>query len=351
MDKKKINVLKNIGIMFGILALASVLCFLLTGVASTDTHVPLIFVVAVMYIAWLTKGYVYGVVASVLAVIGVNYAFTYPHFAFNFTITGYPVTFLAMLAVSLLVSTMMIKIHRQEEIRLESEKEKMRGNLLRAVSHDIRTPLTSIMGAASAILDNYEALSVEKRKELVLDIKEEAQWLIRIVENLLSITRISGDGAQLNKTEEVVEEIISSAILKFKKQYPSMPVRVDMPEEVMLVPMDGILIEQVLVNLMENAVRHGKTTSQIRIQVSQTTDKAIFAVEDNGQGIKKSLLPVIFDGAYQEDEETADAKRNMGIGLSVCKSIIKAHRGNMKADNLTEGGARIQFWIPKEEKE
>lgn len=350
MKPKWSAILKNCGITAGILGLVTVFCFILQSFATTDTHVPLLFVLAVLFISRFTEGYLYGIIASMFAVVCVNFVFTYPYFAFNFTITGYPITFLAMLAVAISVSALTTQIKQQEQVRLEVEKEKMRGNLLRAVSHDIRTPLTSIIGSASAVLENYEVLDRPEKLELISDIREEAQWLIRVVENLLSITRINGDSARISKVEEVVEEIISGAVVKFKKQFPAMDVEVEMPEEMLLVPMDGILIEQVLVNLMENSVIHGKNTTLIRIVISEMDDRVLFSVEDDGQGIKESVLPVIFEGNLQsEDGESSDAKRSMGIGLSVCKSIVKAHKGSMRAENLAEHkGARVMFWLPKE---
>lgn len=254
---------KDICITAGILGIASLVALLLQRFGSTDTHVPLLFVLAVLFVSRFTQGYVCGIVASMIAVVEVNYVFTYPYFEINFTLTGYPLTFVAMLAVSVSVGTLTTQIKQQEQIRLEAEKEKMRGNLLRAVSHDIRTPLTSIVGSASGILDNQQLLSKERMLELIQDVKDEAQWLIRIVENLLSVTRINGENAQIHTDDEIVEEIIGSAVLKFRKRFPQMSVEVVIPTEFLMVPMDGILIEQVIVNLLENSVLHGKTTKNI----------------------------------------------------------------------------------------
>ena len=158
MREKKKALLKNCGITAGVLGLATAVCLFLQNFATTDTHVPLLFVLAVLFISKYTDGYGYGIMASLIAVVGVNFVFTYPYFALNFTITGYPLTFLVMLVVAVTVSTMTTQIKNQEKVRLEAEREKLRGNLLRAVSHDIRTPLTSILGAASGILDNYDVL-------------------------------------------------------------------------------------------------------------------------------------------------------------------------------------------------
>ncbi len=343
--------LRNILITLTILAAATVICFFLQQSVGTEAHAPLLFVLAVLFISRFTDGYGYGIFSAMAAVIAVNYIFTYPYFAFNFTITGYPLTFLVMLAVALSVSALTTQIKNQEKIRLESEKEKMRANLLRAVSHDIRTPLTSIAGSASVILENQDALSQDKVMELVANIKEEAQWLVRMVENLLSITRMNAENAKIDKQEELAEEVISAAVSKFEKRFPGIETEVYVPDEILLVPMDATLIEQVLVNLLENSVIHGRTTSRIRIQVSKQEEMAVFSVEDNGGGIDESVLPVIFDGNLVARGESSDNKRNMGIGLSVCKSIIKAHRGNMRAENREEGGARMIFTLPMEMEE
>ena len=347
MHNKKIlwqKVARNCLITAGILGIASGICFLLQQVVSTDNHVPLIFVLAVLFISRFTKGYVYGIVASVLAVFGVNFVFTQPYFKLDFTLTGYPLTFLAMLAVAICVSALTTQIKQQEQIRLEIEKEKMRGNLLRAVSHDIRTPLTSIVGSASAVLDNYDILTDDKKMELTRDIRNEAQWLIRIVENLLSVTRIHQDGASITTNLEVVEEIVGSAVQKFGKRFPDVRILVHVPDEVLLVPMDAILIEQVLVNLMENSVIHGKKTSRIEIRIVREDNEVRFTIEDDGVGIDADILPVIFEGnLHRSENEKLDGGRNMGIGLSVCMSIIKAHKGNMWAENRNEGGARMSF--------
>ena len=343
--------LRNILITLTILAAAAVICFFLQQSVGTEAHAPLLFVLAVLFISRFTDGYGYGIFSAMAAVIAVNYIFTYPYFAFNFTITGYPLTFLVMLAVALSVSALTTQIKNQEKLRLESEKEKMRANLLRAVSHDIRTPLTSIAGSASVILENQDALSQDKVMELVANIKEEAQWLVRMVENLLSITRMNAENAKIDKQEELAEEVISAAVSKFKKRFPGIETEVYVPDEILLVPMDATLIEQVLVNLLENSVIHGRTTSRIRIQVSKQEETAVFSVEDNGEGIEESVLPVIFDGNLVARGESSDNKRNMGIGLSVCKSIIKAHRGNMRAENREEGGARMIFTLPMEMEE
>ena len=152
--------------------------------------------------------------------------------------------------------------------------------------------------------------------------------------------------------EELAEEIVSSAVVKFSKRFPDIKVEVDIPEEVVIVPMDPILIRQVIVNIMENAVIHGGSTTQVKVAISANETEAIFSIEDNGKGIDGKILPMLFTGQISHREgETYDNKRSMGIGLSVCKSIIDAHRGKVWAENKIDGGAKISFTLPLEEEE
>ena len=243
----------------------------------------------------------------------------------------------------------------KEKIHSESERERTRANLLRAISHDIRTPLTSILGASSAIIDNKDSLSEEKQLELVKSINNEASWLIRMVENLLTVTRISGEVGEIKTTNEIAEEIIVSAVNKFRSRFESPKVSIEIPDELLIVPMDAILIEQVLRNLMENVVKHSENATTITVRLKKEGEYATFEVEDNGVGIpKEKLKSGVFSGTLsQSEKDTADSSRNMGIGLSVCYSIVKAHKGKMEAKN-TDSGALFTFKLPlaseKEEK-
>lgn len=333
---------------FIVILAAAILCLLLRLIDDSDGYVSMIFLLAVLVISRITDGYFYGILASVVGVFGVNYAFTYPYLAFNFSISGYPITFISMLLVSVITSAMTTQIKQQEKLRADTEKEKMRGNLLRAVSHDLRTPLTSIVGATGAMIENDDMLTSEERKELLSEVKEDAEWLIRMVENLLSITRIGGEEAKINKEPEAVEEIVAESVRKFKKQFPGQTVSVSVPDELLMVPMDAILVEQVIINLLENAVLHGKGATKIQLTVRRTLSDAVIEVRDNGVGIKEEVFPHLFDGYFRQQSSNGntDSKRNMGIGLSVCMSIVKAHGGMMGAENLPEGGAQFRFTLP-----
>ncbi|WP_295583039.1 DUF4118 domain-containing protein [uncultured Oscillibacter sp.] len=327
-----------------ILFCAAELCILLQMADSSDGFASPVFVLAVLLISRLTSGYLFGLIASVAAVVCVNFIFTYPYWSVNFSISGYPLTFFTFLAVSVITSALTTQVRQQERLRSEGEKEKMRANLLRSVSHDIRTPLTSIVGSTSAVLEN-PGLSLPEQRELLEDARDEAQWLIRVVENLLSITRIGEDQAHITTEPEAAEEVLGEAVRKFRKRFPAVAVSVEAPDELLLVPMDPILIEQVLANLLENAVFHGKS-SHIFLSVRRDGDYARFSVRDNGGGIPEKSLPNLFDGTLKHNESAdCDGRRSMGLGLSVCLAVVRAHGGTMDAHNL-ETGAEFSFRLP-----
>ena len=332
-------------VTMGILLCAVEVCILLRMADSSDGFASPVFVLAVLMISRLTTGYLFGLIASLLGVICVNFIFTYPYWVVNFTISGYPLTFLTFLMVSIITCTLTTQAKQQERLRAENEKEKMRANLLRSVSHDIRTPLTSIIGSTSAVLEN-PMLSEAEQRELLEDTRSEAQWLIRVVENLLSITRIGEDQAHITKQPEAAEEVLGGAVQKFRKRFPQIMVSVSAPDELLFVPMDPILIEQVLSNLLENAAIHGKTTTAIHLSVREENGLALFSVRDDGRGIPEKDLPTLFDGTVKHTNENGgDGKRNMGLGLSVCLAIVRAHNGTMSAKNL-EHGAEFSFSLP-----
>lgn len=334
-------------LLFALIFFAAIaLCNALSRIYDDNNHFAVsVFILAVVLIARFTHGYVYGIAASVLGVICVNYMFTYPYWEFDMTLTGYPLTFTVMLVVSVSVSTLTTRIMRTDQIRMEAEMEKMRANLLRSVSHDLRTPLTSIVGSSSVLLEN-EALSIQERSELIHEINKDARWLARITENLLSVTKFSGAQVQLNKEYEVVEEIVSSAIVKFRRSHEDIRVSVKKPEEILLAPMDATLIEQVLQNLFDNAVMHGKTTSAIAITIAEEDRRISIQVCDDGQGIQEQVFPHLFDGLASGYSAKSDDHRNMGIGLSVCQSILRAHGGSIQARNNENGGACFEIHLP-----
>lgn len=334
-----------------VLALTFLLSFLIQFILKTDTLVPTIFVLGVFFVSLKTEGYIWGVIASLVGVMLVNFAFTMPYFEIDLITPVNMFAAVVMLVIAIMTSALTTQVKQQEKIKAESEKERMRGNLLRAVSHDLRTPLTSIYGATSAIMENYDSISKEKQIRLLKEIHEDSQWLIRMVENLLSVTRIDDSITKITKTAVVLDELLDSVIVKFNKHYPNQKVRVDVPNEFISIPMDAILIQQVLMNIMENAIMHAEGMTELEVAVRVEEDKAIFEIKDNGCGIPEDKIPNLFTGYLDRDTgvPTDGSRNNMGIGLSVCSTIIKAHGGVIYAQNRPEGGALFGFSLDMED--
>lgn len=342
----------NSAISLGILTAVFGISVILQEVLSVGENITMFFVFGVFLISVFTEGYLFGIVSAFISVFAVNYAFTFPYFAFNFTIPENFMSALIMIAISLMTSALTTRLKLWEALKAEGEKERMRANLLRAVSHDLRTPLTGICGASTLMLDAPETLTEEQKQRMLLGIREDAEWLTRLVENLLSITRLDGENVRLYQTPTVVDELIDSTVQKFMRRYPDAPIQVTLPDEVVLVPMDALLVEQVLLNLLENAVAHAEGMTRLSLSVISEGGKAMFTVEDDGCGIDEEKISRILEGGTVSFGESGDSKtRHAGIGLSVCATIIRAHGAKMTASNTSGGGARFVFFMKCEERE
>lgn len=333
-----------------VLVAAYVINFFIQEYFSTQALIPMIFVLGVFLISLKTQGYIWGVSASLISVIAVNFAFTFPYYTLDFFMPESLSSAIVMLIVATMTSTLTTKIKKQEKMWAENEKEKMRANLLRAISHDLRTPLTSIYGSTSAIIENYDSLKKEQQIKLLKEINEDSEWLIHMVENLLSVTRIDGEKVQVVKTPAVLEELIDATLLKFQKRYPYQNVDVMIPDEFISIPMDALLIEQVIINILENAVFHAKGMTKLSLTVRTMGKLAVFEIADNGCGIPRERLDDLFTGYLDRTDRLPDGSRNsMGIGLSVCATIIRAHDGEISAENQAGGGAVFRFSLEMEE--
>ncbi|MBR3994645.1 MAG: hypothetical protein IKI97_05105 [Clostridia bacterium] len=215
----------------------------------------------------------------------------------------------------------------------------------------MRTPLTTILGSTGAIIENNDVIDEKQKLKLLCEIREESEWLIRMVENLLTVTRIEDrNQAIISKKPEPAEEIIFESVRKFRKRFPDFKVCVEVPSELLIIPMDAMLVQQVIVNLLENVVLHAKGATEAVLALSESEEGAVFSVSDNGCGIVSDTLEHIFD-IYREKDNNAssDSKKNMGIGLPVCRTIIKAHGGRMTAENNPDSGAVFRFVLPIKE--
>ena len=317
-----------------LLGIATALAFLFFSFVSENTaNIALLYIIAQILIARYTNGYLHGLFSSIFSVICINFFFTYPFFRLNFTLSGYPVTFIGMLIITLLTTATTSRLKKQTE-----------------VSHDLRTPLTSIIGTTSSLLSDDSILSDAEKRELLENIENDSSWLLNMVENLLSVTRINDTVThQVNKTPEIVEEVVAEAVQRLKKRFPSASIIVHVPTDYLLIPMDAILIEQVLINLLENALIHSGSSHSPELTVTDHPDHVTFCVKDFGHGLNPDVIPDIFSGICH-NTGSVDSHKGMGIGLSICKTIIDAHNGYIEAKNHTNG-ALFLFTLPKEEEE
>lgn len=349
---KKAALLHNIRITLVCLIIATLFSSAFFLLSHNTANVAIIYVLATVLIAQNTEGYVPGIIASLFSVTFINFIFTYPYMALNFTLDGYPVTFAGMMIIASLTSTLTTHLKEQtqalnerEHMLMEAEKEKMRANLLRAISHDLRTPLTGIIGSASSYLEQGAYMTDSEKSRLIETISDDAQWLLHMVENLLSVTRINDQTASVKTTPEPLEEVVSSALQRFHKRLPGVKVQVRIPEDFIMIPMDATLIEQVLINLLENAVYHSGSCLPIDLSVDLDHSQVLFHVRDYGSGIDPDALDTLFDGYTSTKNHSSDSHKGMGIGLSICKTIINAHHGQIFARNHSDG-AEFTFTLP-----
>ena len=348
MSSKKQILSDGIFMVLTLLGIFAINLLLLT-LFQTRTLTAMIFVLGVFLVSWKTQGYFFGLAASLISVLAVNWAFTYPYWEFDLISPECISSAVVMLIVATMTGTLTTRIKQQEHLKAEAEKERMRGNLLRAVSHDLRTPLTSIYGACSVMLDNFENIPRERQIKMLNDIRSDAQWLTRMVENLLSVTRVDAVSVQLSTQSTVLDELIDALLVKFRKHYPQQKVLVELPEQFITIPMDPMLIQQVLMNLLENAVFHAQGMEHLWLRVRIINDKAVVLVEDDGCGIPIEKMDRLFTGLLDSRTPTDVSRSNMGIGLSVCRTIIKAHGSDIHAKNRPEGGAIFSFALEMEE--
>lgn len=293
-----------------LLGIATALAFLFFSFVSENTaNIALLYIIAQILIARYTNGYLHGLFSSVFSVICINFFFTYPFFRLNFTLSGYPVTFIGMLIITLLTTA-----------------------------------------TTSSLLSDGSILSDAEKSELLENIENDSSWRLNMVENLLSVTRINDTVThQVNKTPEIVEEVVAEAVQRLKKRFPSASIIVHVPTDYLLIPMDAILIEQVLINLLENALIHSGSSHSPELTVTDHPDHVTFCVKDFGHGLNPDVIPDIFSGICH-NTGSVDSHKGMGIGLSICKTIIDAHNGYIEAKNHTNG-ALFLFTLPKEEEE
>ncbi len=365
------SALRNFGVTALFLCAAYWASSILIGHTGGENNSALVFVLAVALISLLTSGYFYGIAASIIGTLCINVYFMEPYAAFSLSRAGYPVAMLSMAGISCVICALTARVKRQAteavrreknakalyeqneklnaekaDIQLQSERTSIRENILRAVSHDLRTPLTSISGAVSVLLESPDMSP--KNIAMLSDIKNDADSLIVMVENLLSVTRVQDGTLPLKKREEMLEEVAGDALLTTRRRFPDCHVALDLSEDILYLPMDPLLVKQVIVNLLENAIRHSGDRSHISLRLYREEDWAVVEVRDQGRGLSPEVCQAVQAAQPMPRSLSGDSTRGMGIGLSVCQNIIKAHGGFFTAGNHPEGGAVFRFGLPTE---
>ena len=237
----------------------------------------------------------------------------------------------------------------KEEASMIARKEKLRANLLRTISHDLRTPLTSISGNACNLCNHYEMLDDETRKQIFSDIYDDSEWLIQLVENLLSVTRIENGEMKLNQSIEIMDDVIDEALKHIDRNKVEHDIEVCRPEELIIANIDAKLIIQVVINIVNNAIKYTQAASVIKIEYGNKNDMVYVNISDNGPGMDDAIKEHVFDMFYTGQNEIADSKRSMGLGLALCKSVVEAHGGSIEVKDNIPCGCIFTFYLKKGE--
>ncbi len=354
---RKLNLLPSyqkhvFSLLIFILCLAAatgISCVLSKVTGKNPVNITLLFVFFLIAVSCCTAGYLYGVAYCLLAI--------FYFLKMNIISSGLPIAFIFMLSITLFISALASHltvqantIAEREKQLSEAEMEKMRANLLRAISHDLRTPLTGIIGNSVAFLENQAHLTEREKTRIVTNIYEDSNWLVNMVENLLSVTRIRDQDLCISTSEESIEEVVAEALQKMEKRHPECVIHAKIPDEFIMLPMDAILIEQVTINLLENALYHAGCSDPIDFIVEDMGGEVAFTVRDYGVGIPDEKLHNLFDGMDYTNPRSADIHKGMGIGLAICKTIITAHHGTLTGRNH-KCGAEFTFTLPKTKEE
>ncbi|MFA6003073.1 MAG: DUF4118 domain-containing protein [Elusimicrobiota bacterium] len=289
------------------------------------------------------------ILSSFLGVICFNFFFVPPRFTFHVEHSQYLVTFLVMLTVGLIISQLIVRVRSQVEAvkrsEIAAEAERLRSSLLSAVSHELKTPLTAIIGSAGSLLRAPSPGGVHWR-ELLENIQEEAERLSRLVHNLIETTRLESGIVRLKKEPYPIEDVIGTALDRLEKRLSGREVKTDIPEDLPLVPVDPVLMELVFINLIENAVRYAPAAAAIEISAYEKSDSIEIAVADRGPGLGVEHIGHVFEKFYRASQSAGGA----GLGLAICKAVVEAHGGAIRVENRPGGGASFLLALPRKDR-
>ena len=257
-----------------------------------------------------------------------------------------------MLAILNECGVMMERKGLQEEkqaIELETQRERLRSNLLRAISHDLRTPLTSISGNAAVLMEKSIALDEEKKQTLYATIYDDALWLMNLTENLLSITRIENGTMDLHLNAELLDDAFREALNHIDRKQSEHHIQVDLADDLLMAKMDVRLIVQVIINIVNNAIKYTPVGSHIVLSARKQGDMVCVQIADDGPGLPDDAKAHLFDMFYTAGQASPDSRRGLGLGLSLCKSIVNAHGGTITVTDNVPQGCVFSFTLPLEE--
>ena len=347
------SIIRDGGRAAGILIAATLVGLLFSGLKIPEANIIAVYILGVLIISIITSSWMYSFLASVISVLAFNFLFTIPRFTLRAYDPSYPVTFGIMFLVALITGSLASRMkeyaRESAQAAMQIEKEQLRADLLRSISHDLRTPLTSISGNDSNLLSNENEFSQETRMQIYGDIYDDSMWLIKLVENLLSVTRIEDGRMDLRMSAELMDEVIAEAMRHTDRNRDGRKIEVSSDEEFILGKMDARLIVQVVINLVDNAVKYTPEGAQIRIHTGKKDGMVVVSVSDTGPGIPDEQKSKVFDMFYTGTNRAADGRRSLGLGLGLCRSIIRAHGGEIWVSDNKPQGAVFTFTLPAEE--
>ncbi len=306
----------------------------------------MLYLLAIMFVA-LRVGRIASMLASLLSVAAFNFWSIPPRFTFAVAHPHYFITFAMMFGVGIVISTLTHRLRRQEreanESALRARTEELRSSLLSSVSHDLRTPLAAIAGSASTLASMGDKLTRAQTTEMLETIQEEAQRMERLVANLLDMTRIDAGRAQLRREWVPLEEIVGAVTHRIDGRASGHHLHVELPPSLPLISVDPVLFEQVLANLIENALKYTPRGTTVSVTAVNETGFVAIDVADQGAGIPRGDELRVFDKFYRGQHT---GTRGAGLGLAICKAIVEAHGGTIRASNRAEGGALFRTQLP-----
>jgi two-component system sensor histidine kinase KdpD len=332
-------------------ALETVFCWFVFEHRLRD--IVMVFLLGVVLTA-VRFGYAASILATLLSVVALDFFFTQPYFSFVVADRQLLFTIVIMGFVALVISNQTERLRRTaraareraaeaQRAQLEVEKERLRNTLLSSVSHDLRTPLAVVKGAATALLDGEHSLPPERRRGYLVTISQEASRLNRLVKNLVDMTSLEAGAVRVRKEWQPLEEIVGVSLNRLDDQLEQRKVDVRIASDASLVPLDATLMDQVFSNLVENAVKYTPVDARIQITARAVPSAVEITVADNGPGVPHGQEERVFDKFYRAGARGI----GMGVGLTICRGILTAHGGRIWCENLPEGGASFRFVLPR----